>query len=138
MRHAAIVRSPHHKASLTGYDATVAERLPGVRVVRDGDLLAVVADDTTTARRAAALVTATWTPTPLTPQADWADRFRKTAIAPVEQPRARYPPLLRRGDVDAGLAAAVRRLSSSYWAARQSRTCPSSRALPSPSGRTTA
>ncbi len=117
LRHAAIVRSPHHTATLTAYDATAAERLHGVRVLREGDLLAVVADDMTTARRAAALVTATWAPTPLAPQTDWAHRFKQTAVAPVEQPRARYPPLLRRGDIDAGLSSAVRRLSSSYWAA---------------------
>ena len=76
--------------------------LPGVRVLRDGDLLAAVAGDMATARRAAALVTAEWTPESLTPQADWAALFRKTAVEPVEQPRARYPPLLRRGDVVAG------------------------------------
>ena len=41
--------------------------------------------------------------------------LQKTAVATVEQPKARYPPLLRRGDVDAGLSAAVRRKVSTYW-----------------------
>ena len=45
MLHAAIVRSPHHRATLTSYDAGAAEKIPGVRVLRDADLLAVVAAD---------------------------------------------------------------------------------------------
>jgi nicotinate dehydrogenase subunit B len=36
-------------------------------------------------------------------------------VEPVEQPGARYPPLLVRGDADAGLRAAARRKSSRYW-----------------------
>ncbi|AMY08971.1 Nicotinate dehydrogenase subunit B [Luteitalea pratensis] len=117
LRQAAVVRSPNHKATLKTFDASAAERLPGVRVLRDGDLLATVAGDMATARRAAALVTAEWTPESLTPQGDWVALFRKTAVEPVEQPRARYPPLLRRGDVVAGLAGAVARQSSVYQVA---------------------
>ncbi len=115
MLHAAVVRSPHHKASLVSFDAAAAERLPGVRVLRDKDLLAAMAPDMPTARRAAALITAEWKGEFLTPQTDWPALFRKTAIEPVEQPQARYPPLLRRGDVTAGLGAAVMTRSSSYW-----------------------
>jgi isoquinoline 1-oxidoreductase len=115
MLHAAVVRSLHHKASLLSFDASAAERLTGVRVLRDKDLLAAVAPDRATARRAAGLITAEWKGEPLTPQADWPALFRKTAVEPVEQPQARYPPLLRRGDVTAGLSAAAMRRSSSYW-----------------------
>jgi CO/xanthine dehydrogenase Mo-binding subunit len=117
MQHATIVRSPHHRARLVSYDAGAVDTSPGVRVLRDGDLLAVVAADPATARRAAAQVTAEWTPEPLTTQADWPALFRKTAIAPVEQPRARYPPLLGRGDVVEGLRSATRTKSSAYWVA---------------------
>jgi CO/xanthine dehydrogenase Mo-binding subunit len=117
MLHAAVVRGPHHKSALVSIDSSQAERIPGIRVLRDQDLVAVVAPDLQTARRAAALVTAEWKATPVTPQADWPALFRRTAIEPVEQPQARYPPLLRRGDVAAGLATAATRLSSSYWVA---------------------
>ena len=113
--HASIVRAPHHRASLVSFDATAAEKMPGVRVVRDGDLLAVVAPDGATARSAAARVTSVWKADPLTSQKEWRALFKKTAVAPVEQPKARYPPLLRRGDVDAGLSAAARRKVSTYW-----------------------
>jgi CO/xanthine dehydrogenase Mo-binding subunit len=115
MLHAVIVRSPHHRASLVSYDAGAAGAESGARVLREADLLAAVAEDPATARRAAAQVAAEWTPEPLMPQADWPALFRKTAVEPVEQPRARYPPLLRQGDVTAGLAAAARTKASSYW-----------------------
>jgi nicotinate dehydrogenase subunit B len=115
MLHAAIVRSPHHRASLTSVDAAAAEKIPGVRVLRDADLLAVVSADPADARRAAASINAEWKPEPLTPQEEWPRLFKATAVAPVEQPRARYPPLLVRGDVNAGLASAARRKSSTYW-----------------------
>ena len=92
------------RARLASFDAAAAERMPGVRVLRDGDLLAAIAADMATARRAAALVTAEWVPShSLTARTTWPALFRKTAVEPVEQPRARYPPLLRRGDVAAGL-----------------------------------
>lgn len=112
---AAIVRSPHHRANLVSFDASAAEKVAGARVLRDADLLAVVAPDAGTARRAAAQIRAEWKSEPVTPQDAWPQLFKKTAVAPVEQPRARYPPLLVRGDVDAGLASAVRRKSSTYW-----------------------
>lgn len=115
MLHAAVVRSPHHRASLQSWNAAAAEARPGVRVLRDADLLAIVAADPVTARHAAATVQAEWKPEPLTPQEDWPALFKKTAVEPVEQPRARYPALLRGGDVDAGLAAAAKTRSSSYW-----------------------
>ena len=115
MRHAVVVRSPHHRATLTTVDATAAERLAGVRIVRDGDLLAAVADDPATARRAASLVRATWTPEAVTPPAEWAALFRKTAVTPVAQPQARYPPLIVRGDVTEALRTATRTRSATYW-----------------------
>ncbi|BCS32507.1 aldehyde oxidase [Luteitalea sp. TBR-22] len=114
MQHAVIVRSPHHKATLASLDTSAAETVDGVRILRDGDLVAAVSPEPGRARRAAALVRATWTPTPLTPQADWPALFRKTANAPVEQPEARYPPLFRQGDVDAALRGAVRTRTDSY------------------------
>lgn len=115
MLHAGIVRSVHHRARLLSYDASPVASLPGVRVFRDGDLLAAVAADAATARHAASLITADWQAEPLVPEDDWPALFKRTAVAPVEQPRARYPPLLRRGDVTAALAACAATRSSTYW-----------------------
>ncbi len=116
MLEAAIVRAPHHRASLTTFDASRVAGLPGVRVLRDGDLLAVVAPDARRARHAASLIRAEWAPEPLVSQADWPARFKAEAEAAVAQPTARYPPLLTRGDVEPALSAATRRKATSYWA----------------------
>ena len=113
--HGIVVRSPHHRASLVSFDAATVKDTPGVRVVRDGDLLAVVGPDRAAARDAAGRVTAEWKAEPLTPQEDWPALFKKEATPPVEQPKARYPPLLLNGDVGAALDAAHRRRTSSYW-----------------------
>jgi isoquinoline 1-oxidoreductase len=112
--HAAIVRSPHHRGRLLSFDAGRAETMPGVRVLRDGDLLAALAPDAGTARRAAARITAEWQPQPLVPQSEWPALFRKTAVEPVEQPKARYPPLLRRGEVARALQDAARTRLATY------------------------
>ena len=42
MLHARILRPPAHGAKLKNADTSAAEKLPGVRVVRDGDLIAVL------------------------------------------------------------------------------------------------
>ncbi len=116
VQHAAVVRSPYHAARLVSFNAATLDGRTDVRLLRDGDLLAVVAADLLTARRAASEVTAEWAPEAVTPQAEWAEMFKATAVEPVEQPRARYPPLIVRGDAASALAGAVRRRTASYWA----------------------
>lgn len=113
--HASIVRSTHHRASVVSMDSTTAAAIPGARVARDGDLVAVISADAATARRAAGQVRVEWKASPLTPQADWPRLFKETSVEPVEQPRARYPPLLKKGDVVAALAGAARTRTSTYW-----------------------
>ena len=60
--HARILRPRAHGASLTSVDTSVAERQPGVRVVRDGDLVAVLHEHRDEADRALALVRAEFSP----------------------------------------------------------------------------
>ena len=50
--HGKVVRPAGFKATLVSLDAQEAERIPGVRVVRDGDFAGVVAPDPWTAERA--------------------------------------------------------------------------------------
>ena len=56
--HACVVRPPAHGLALTTLDASGAERIPGVRVVRDGALAAVLHEQPDVARQALARVRA--------------------------------------------------------------------------------
>ena len=61
MLFAAILRAPSFGAKLVDADTSAAERLPGVvSVVRDGDLIAVLAEDDESAQQALSVVQATW------------------------------------------------------------------------------
>ena len=58
--HACILRPPAHGLTLATADTAAAERIPGVRIVRDGTLLAVLHPQPDTARKALALVKGTF------------------------------------------------------------------------------
>lgn len=62
--HARIVRPPAHGATITAVDTSAAERLPGVRVIRDGDLVAVLHPHRDEADGALRKVKVTATPSP--------------------------------------------------------------------------
>ena len=62
--HARIVRAPAHGVQLTTVDTKAAEAVPGVRVVRDGDLVAVLHEHRDEADRALALVKTAFGPAP--------------------------------------------------------------------------
>jgi nicotinate dehydrogenase subunit B len=64
--HARILRPPSHGATFVRADTSAAERVPGARVVRDGDLIAVLHAHRDEATRALALVKATYSPSPST------------------------------------------------------------------------
>lgn len=115
MLHGAMVRPPAHTAKLLAADTAAVAKLPGVRVVREGNFLAVTAEDPATARRAARAVDARWEERPLPDFAGMIESFRKEAKAPVApKPGVRYPALLVKGDVQAALTAAPRRHEASY------------------------
>ena len=56
----AMVRAEGFHAKLITADTSAADQLPGVKVVRDGDFIGVVAPDAFTTHRAAAMITANW------------------------------------------------------------------------------
>ena len=58
MLHARILRPPAHGATLKSVDTSAAEKLPGVRVVRDGDLIAVLHERPDMAEQALGLIQA--------------------------------------------------------------------------------
>ncbi|MBL8234268.1 MAG: xanthine dehydrogenase family protein molybdopterin-binding subunit, partial [Bryobacterales bacterium] len=115
MLHGRLVRPDAYRATLESFDDSEARKIDGVRVVRDRDLLGVVAPDPGTAERAARLVRAQWKADPLPAIDTWAEQFLKSAVAPVEANQVRYPPLIRRGDVEVGLREAHRTKSETYW-----------------------
>jgi CO/xanthine dehydrogenase Mo-binding subunit len=60
MLYGAVVRPTGFNASLQSVDISAAAKMPGVKVVHDGDFIGVVAPDSYTAHRAAAAVKADW------------------------------------------------------------------------------
>ncbi len=64
--HARVVRAPAHGAERLSIDTTAAEAVVGVRVVRDGELVAVLHEHRDEADRALKLIKATFGPAPST------------------------------------------------------------------------
>ncbi len=64
--HARILRAPAHGAAIQQADTSAAAAVPGVRVIRDGDLVAVLHAHRDEADRALSLVKATFTKSPST------------------------------------------------------------------------
>ena len=106
--HACIVRPPAHGATLKSADTSAAERLPGVRVLRDGDLVAVLHEFPDQARKALALVKATFGARPR----PWTTRsiFRHLAGRAGEA-----KPGVREGDLKAAEARAVTLVEADYF-----------------------
>ncbi len=63
---ARILRPPAHGSKLTSIDTSTAEKLPGVKVIKDGDMTAVVADRPDKAAEALELIKAQFSPSPST------------------------------------------------------------------------
>jgi len=59
--HARILRPPAHGAKMTQVDTSAAEKVPGVQVIKDGDMVAVLHPHWDEANKALALVKAQWT-----------------------------------------------------------------------------
>ena len=114
MLHGCIVRPDGYRATLETIDDSAARRTPGVQVVRDGNLVGVVAKDARAATRAATKVRATWRSEPLPSMDALMEQLRARGVAPSAADHARYPPLIRGGDIEAGMRAAVRHHRTTY------------------------
>lgn len=100
MLHARILRPPAHGAKLAGVDTAAAEKLPGVRVVRDGDLLAVLHADPDGAAAALAALEPRWEAAPPGANTETIFEHLKRAAAEPQQ-------VARAGDPEGALAGAV-------------------------------
>lgn len=114
MLYGKVVRPDGHHAELVSYDASDAEKMPGVRVVRDGNFLGVVAPDRQAGEAAAARVRAVWKTAPLVPAAELNEHFKHTAREPEGRPGSRYSSLIEEGAIEAGMKQADHRLEGSY------------------------
>lgn len=110
-----LVRPLAAGATLESIDDSAARRLPGVTVVRDGDLIGVVAPSTRQAARGAAAIRAQWRPVsgrPVTgqPSSDTVFDYFKTAATTAGGGRGASPHIV--GDVAQARASAARTFES--------------------------
>lgn len=106
-----MIRPPRFGATLATLDSSAAEAIAGVRVVREGDFVGLVAPDTHTATRASAAVRASWTGGSHLSSSSLFEELRKTAEPASERGSSSA------GDVDAASRSAARRFDASYTVA---------------------
>ncbi|MFI5244041.1 MAG: xanthine dehydrogenase family protein molybdopterin-binding subunit, partial [Gemmatimonadales bacterium] len=105
--HARIVRPPAHGVQLTSVDTKDAEAAPGVRVVRDGELIAVLHEHRDEADKALKLVKATYGPAPSTLD-------NETIFAHLEKTAPEGRAVAEGGNVAEGEKSAVQVVSQKY------------------------
>lgn len=109
MVHARVIRPAAVGASLMSVDEASLAGIPGARVVRAGNFLAVVAPREWAAVRAASALKATWSSVAnLTPSADFADWSRRSSV---ERDQA----VVSKGDAKASMPGAARTFSATYY-----------------------
>jgi CO/xanthine dehydrogenase Mo-binding subunit len=109
MLHGRVIRPTAIGAALASVDEASVKDIPGVRVVRVKNFLAVVATDEWAAVRAARTLKATWRDATALPGSDHLDRWTRSATPDREQT------VVNRGDAVAALASAPRTLSATYF-----------------------
>jgi CO/xanthine dehydrogenase Mo-binding subunit len=102
-----VLRPPAFKAKLISADTKAAEAKPGVKVVREGDLIGVVAPTEKEAADALALVKAEWQTTPQVSAKDLFTHLRETAGRGGGN----------QGSLEAGLKAADQTVKAAYTVA---------------------
>jgi nicotinate dehydrogenase subunit B len=115
MLYGKVLRAPAFNATLAFVDVGAAEAMPGVTVVRDGGFVGVVAPSTRAAARAVAAIQAEWNPAPAQPSN--ADLFAYLKKNAAESGRSGGAAGFTQGSVEAGLAAAAKKLSQTYTVA---------------------
>jgi isoquinoline 1-oxidoreductase len=113
--HGRVARPPSAGASLTSLDASAAQAMPGVVVVRDGDFVGVAAARVPMAQRALEALRPTWRTGPQSSAATLFDDLRRPARDAGEAGRPSAPQVA--GSVAEARAAAARRLETTYTVA---------------------
>ena len=110
MLYGRVLRPPSYGATLDGVDLSAAEKMPGVKAVRDGSFVGCAAPTTFAARKAVEAISATaqWK-TVEQPSSDILFEYLKQHASQQGRPQAPG-----RGSVEKGLAEARRRLKATY------------------------
>ncbi len=123
MLHARVVRPPSVEATLVDFDPASISHLPGVRVSRVENFVAVVADDEWTAVRAARELKATWSPWRGLPRHDDLERYLRAGAVDRDQAivnrgpdgAAPAPAPVEAPALEAALAGAARTFAATYF-----------------------
>ena len=102
-----VVRPDGFNAKLNSVDTSTAEKMPGVKVVRDGDFIGVTAPDAWTAQQAVAAIKAKWDVPPQPSNKDIFEYLRKNADAG-------RGPEQQSGSVPQGLVSSDVRIEATY------------------------
>src|SRR2546427_10737928 len=109
MLHARVIRPPSAGCGPVAIDESSISDIPGARVVRDKDLVAVVAEHEWDAVRAARALKVTWGPpcAPFPAMEALYDHIRRAPATGAQTP-------VNKGDVDAALKTAHRGVEAAY------------------------
>lgn len=109
MVHARVLRTPTAGCGPTGVDEASIAGISGARVVREKDIVAVIAEHEWDAVRAARMLKVTWAPpcTPFPEMAKLHDHIRQAKAIGGQTP-------VKKGDVDAALKSAARIVEAEY------------------------
>jgi len=109
MLYAAILRPPAHGAKLKSADTSSAEKVPGARVLRDGDLVAVLHEKPDVAAEALTLVKAEFEPS-------GSKLDNATIFAHLKSAAPRAETVVEAGNLDEGAKLAAKTVERSYFA----------------------
>lgn len=111
-----VVRPSTFNATVASVDSSAAEAIPSVKVVKDGDFIAVAAPDRETANDAAEKIKVNWTTQPQPSNSQLIEVLKKPAAKKDDEWQSRIKPKIQ-GSVDEGLASADQKLEQTYTVA---------------------
>lgn len=116
MLYGKVVRPAAYNATLASVDTSAAETIPGVKVVKDGDFIAVAAPDRETAANAADQIKVNWNTRPQASNSELNDVLKKPASKKDDDWQSRAKPKIQ-GSIEDGLASADKKLEQTYTVA---------------------
>jgi len=117
MLYGKVLRPSAFHANLTSLDASEAEKLPGVKVVRDGNFVGVASPEQHTATRAISLLHAQWSAPQQPTEAELFEYLKKSSSGERRGNDQWGPSVYELGSVKEGLATAEKTLNQTYTVA---------------------